>query len=131
MNKGNDYQASLVPRKADGQALDVDFKIRIVKIPHISTFEPKMTVDFFVTMKWRDYRLSYNGLKDDYNLNILDQNRIRRIWTPQVRFKNALGALNTEDDPPSIGSIMKESKPLEYDLSNVHESKFRAGYFLR
>ena len=39
-------------------------------------------------LTWRDSRLTYNNLKKNSNLNVLDEEEKFRLWTPDIRLDN-------------------------------------------
>ena len=62
--------------------------LRILKVMDINERENTIDLKFEVIMEWRDYRITYNNLKEVSFLNALTINETQSIWLPIVVYKN-------------------------------------------
>ena len=46
---------------------------------------------------WRDSRVTFQNLKDDVRMNLIDHQTSRKLWIPPLGFPNSFGDLQTID----------------------------------
>ena len=122
MTISDDYAKNLVPKIQDNSPLKVKIDIYVNKIS-VDTFSLKMTVDYYITLTWSDYRIQYYNLKEEKYMNKIRNEEINDVWTPSMRFHNALGAYFTKHDEDTVAYIVREGEPGRSDASQPNEGK--------
>ena len=61
--------------------------IEIIDIPSIDTVSQKITVDFYLSLEWRDHRLEFRDLNKFLALNALEVPDLQSIWVPAALFR--------------------------------------------
>ena len=61
--------------------------IEIIDIPSIDTVSQKITVDFYLSLEWRDHRLEFRDLNKFLDLNALEVPDLQSIWVPAALFR--------------------------------------------
>ena len=84
--------------------VSVDLK-RILKIDEI---EGIFKVKFTLYTKWIDSRLTFQNLKKNPNLNVLQIERQMNIWTPTIIFENTEQSQTSTNDKKSMIRILPE-----------------------
>ena len=124
---GDDYAESLVPRDKSGDPTFVYMNVSILAFPHIDVINLKFTADYYLSLRWYDYRITYLDLNNMTILNSINEDDMNNIWTPDLGFTNALGPFQTKVDELTHGVLVKESNPLDEDLSLYNEAMLFAG----
>ena len=106
------YAKELIPRKADREALKVYVNVTILAFPAIDAVNLKFTSDFFLNLRWYDFRIDFRDLNNVSSLNELNAVDQEAIWTPRLTFINALGPLQTLVDELTTSTVVKE----DFDL---------------
>ena len=65
--------------------------VSILAFPSIDTVNLQFTVDFYLRLRWFDFRIAYRDLNNVTTLNSLSKTDREAIWTPKLDFLNALG----------------------------------------
>ena len=63
------------------------------------------------------------NLNDESALNALSYRDLTSIWTPQLLFMNALGALTTTVDELSVANVIKEGDTVLKGTDGATEGK--------
>jgi hypothetical protein len=124
LSLGKNYAKELLPSDLKGSTLKVYLNVSILAIPNIDTNNIKYTVDFYLSMRWYDPRITANNLNDMSSLNSLSLKEINSIWTPQLAFDNGLGPFETEIDKLSHGKMVRETGALAEDYTTATEGQF-------
>ena len=66
----------------------VNISIKLLNIVDIDEVDFSITFQFEITLEWLEYRASYNNLKEDRNMNSLNQDDIKKLWLPMVIYAN-------------------------------------------
>ena len=74
--------------------LYIHLNVSILALPDIRTVDLQFTADYFINMRWYDHRLAFKDLNDKAVLNGVNTLDLVRIWTPALKFLNALGLQN-------------------------------------
>ena len=73
----------------DGKLLaDILVSIDIIQVLELVEIESEMSLQYKMTLKWKDSRVSFRNLKEDTFLNILGNEDAVKIWYPQVVLYN-------------------------------------------
>jgi hypothetical protein len=113
----------LIPREQQGITLKVFMNASILSIPTIDTVNMKCTIDFYLRMRWYDFRIDFRDLNHISSLNSLNMWDRAAIWSPHLSFVNALGPYQTEIDELTSGELVRETGPLPEDYSTSIEGK--------
>ena len=106
------YETPIPPE--DGKLLaDVFLSIEIFKVLELVETESEMSMQYRMTLKWKDPRIAFRNLKEDTFLNVLGEDDAKKIWYPKVVFHNTKN--------------MEETKVnIEYDIKYMYSNfKFR------
>nr|XP_045585044.1 glycine receptor subunit alpha-2-like [Procambarus clarkii] len=107
------YSVNIPPPPLAGESqLSVYFIINILSFPSIATEDLTFVSTMDITMQWKDTRLRYLNLKEDRTLNVVSDEYVSKIWTPQVFFSNAKGNVFTNLDKGSRVECIQEGKPV-------------------
>ena len=105
------------------EALPVFINVSILAFPMIDTVNLKVTIDYYLNLRWYDSRLEYRDLNGISSLNSLSLENMNGMWTPKIAFVNALGPIQTKVDTLSDGVLVKEDEPLGEDISLFREGE--------
>ena len=67
---------------------EVGISISLLKIVSMEEVQPKIDIQFEITLNWRENRAIYHNLKDETSLNALTDYEIYQIWLPYVIYAN-------------------------------------------
>ena len=121
------YGKELIPNEDIEVPLTVYLNVSVLAFTDIKTSELCFTADYFLNLRWYDYRLAYQDLNNLTALNILSSEHKKSIWTPKLAFTNALGPFQTEVDQLTSGVVVREAPPLEEDLTLATEALLFSG----
>ena len=85
------YAEQLSPSSKGTDPLYIHLNVSILALPDIRTVDLQFTADYFINMRWYDHRLAFKDLNDKAVLNGVNTLDLVRIWTPALKFLNALG----------------------------------------
>ena len=85
------YAEQLSPSSKGTDPLYIYLNVSILALPSIRTVDLQFTADYFINMRWYDHRLAFKDLNDKAVLNGVNTLDLVRIWTPALKFLNALG----------------------------------------
>ena len=68
----------------------ISVDLDIWSILDISEIQQRFEVQFKMTMRWKDPRLTYSNLKKDYHMNIVSHEDSADIWFPVVVSLNTM-----------------------------------------
>ena len=122
-----DYKGEKFPILDSREPLELFVNISILSFPDINTLESTYLVDFVISMRWLDPRLTYKNLKEIYYLNAIPFQVVQNMWIPEMSLPNALQAEGTVVDRGAIVLILKDGKRLPDDLSIAREAKVYLG----
>ena len=70
--------------------------IDITTVLNLDEAESIMTLQFTLTLKWRDSRLTLRNLKQETVLNTIDTKDASKIWYPKLLFYNTVNKEDTQ-----------------------------------
>ena len=117
LSLGPNYGSELIPRDNTGAACLVYINATILAFPEIDTVNLKFTADFYLHLRWYDFRIDYKDLNNLTTLNSLSESDRDSIWSPTLAFVNALGPYTTVLDDKSSGILVREGAPLQEDIT--------------
>ncbi|XP_040564481.2 uncharacterized protein [Lepeophtheirus salmonis] len=124
------YASAISPRKEDGrEPLPISFHVDIFAFTQIETVDLKITIDFYLSLRWYDSRLDFLDLNEIASLNSLSEKEVEKLWTPKIAFTNALGPFQTEVDKLSVCTLIREDNPRIEDNSQDREALLFDGEF--
>ena len=65
-------------------------KMELIKILEIDEVEQKFTTQFDLHLYWNDFRIQYQNLKKEIDINLLTREEKNSIWMPTLVFRNVL-----------------------------------------
>ena len=90
----------------DGKLLaDIHVSIHVIQVLELVEVESAMSLQYRLTLSWKDSRVAFRNLKKDTFLNTVGNDDAAKIWYPQVVF------YNTKD--------MEETKVKHDELANL------------
>merc|ERR1719228_2412383 len=78
------------PPQQNEKLLKVFISMDILLISKVDEIGQIFSVQFRMSAKWKDTRLTFLNLKRNVNLNVLELDDQQKIWTPVIIFKNTL-----------------------------------------
>jgi len=114
------YRKSSSPRRETGYRMFID--ISMENFPEISTVHQKYSVNFELTLRWHDNRLTFLNLKNVSNLNKIELEDQKKMWIPKVDFANAV---------KPEGSILDDKSRLIIDIDDDRPTQPMAPGFER
>ncbi|XP_047495013.1 uncharacterized protein LOC125043107 [Penaeus chinensis] len=113
------YRKERPPTAPSGGPLDVELVIDISSIKKFDLVNFKIIFNARVTLKWRDARLTYLSLQDDYYTNrVKDQ---RSIWKPILFIRDEVGIVSYEFSRSAL-YVNRTSVPILDDDQILTES---------
>ena len=64
--------------------------MELIKILEIDEVEQKFTTQFDLHLYWNDFRIQYQNLKKEIDINLLTREEKNSIWMPTLVFRNVL-----------------------------------------
>ena len=118
-----DYAKELLPKDNvyGDKPCEVFINVSILAFPMIDTVHLKLTIDFYLSLRWYDFRLKYYNLNSLNLLNTLSELERETIWTPKLALINALGPIQTILDDKSSVTIIREQDPVIEELADEVE----------
>ena len=124
LKMSDSYAKELIPRDEAREALAVYINVTILAFPNIDAVNLKFTSDFFLNLRWYDFRIDFRDLNNVSSLNTLNPADQDAIWTPRLTFVNALGPFQTLVDELTTGYLVREDiDPIEEDPDQATEGK--------
>ena len=91
------YQNETPPPPKNGENFaHIYLNIEISEVLELHEVHSIMTLQYKLTLKWRDSRVVFRNLKQDTFLNTLDTQDTKKIWYPQVVLYNTENKENTQ-----------------------------------
>ena len=73
----------------DGKVLaDISLSIDVIRVLELEEVESEMKLQYRLTLRWKDPRVTFRNLKEDTYLNTVGNDDAAKIWYPQVVFYN-------------------------------------------
>lgn len=113
------YVKEMVPVEEDW--LPIKFALTINYIPSVNTAQLKFTSHSTIHLKWSDFRLKFQNLRNDTKLNRLSVEEMTRIWSPVVIFGNSLGVEHFQVDASTYGVVIRHTEGTIHILDRARE----------
>lgn len=117
------YRRERPPAAPSGGPLDVALLIGISSIKKFDLVDFKIIFNARVTLKWRDARVTYLSLQEDYHMNRVKDQRL--IWKPVLYIRDETGIVKVEF-PRSALYVNRSSEPIVSDDQILTESKWHS-----
>ena len=119
----DDYVKEDLPVSETREPCTVYINISINSFSEISVKKLMFTVDFYMNLRWRDLRLEFVDLSNDFVKNRVSQMVLDKIWQPELVFANSLGPQNPVGS--KTGTLIKEwMDGRKEDTSSGKECKY-------
>ena len=82
------YNKRVPPIKPDQKPVDVSVSIDVLKLVDINEKDYSIEIQFEISMKWIENRVTYHNLKEKDSLNALEEKDIEKLWLPEVIYEN-------------------------------------------
>ena len=66
----------------------MSISIEILKLVSIKEEDYSIEIQFSISLKWKENRVSYHNLKKESTMNALTKEKIGKIWLPRVIYEN-------------------------------------------
>ena len=123
------YRRSDPPLQSQYDKVNVEVDLTLLSVNEINEMEMKFTCKLELTVKWKDWRITFNHLKAEDN--VLSHEKAQSLWIPDLLFYNSADSDQDDIDLRSGKnqqiSIMRESEGEWLDISNVMEEKVYKG----
>ena len=84
------------PPMINDSLANIFLSIDITTVLNLDEAESIMTLQFTLTLKWRDSRLTLRNLKQETVLNTIDSKDASKIWYPKLLFYNTVNKEDTQ-----------------------------------
>ena len=105
----------------------IDVYFNVFRIISVDSINNAFTIEFFVHFLWKDSRLTYQNLKNQYQLNELSERENAKIWKPSIEFSNVNDGQIKSFNEKTYVEINGTMSP--YDHNDVNMGKIF--YFLK
>ena len=76
------------PPMGDDILANIFLSVDITTVLHLDEVDSIMTLQYTLTLKWMDSRVTFRNLKYDTFLNTIDTQDASKIWYPKLLFYN-------------------------------------------
>ena len=130
------YNKNIPPigRSQSGGAIpaDVNISITLMKVVEIEETDHSIHLQFQISLKWKENRVTYQNLKDDTTLNALSAQNIDDIWLPLVVYDNTdqkeVTRLGVDWEWITTVAVTREEKtPDRTGIEEIHETEIFQG----
>ena len=123
-----------VPPTQSDDPVNVSVSINLLKLVDIEEGDYSIEIQFEITMKWTENRVTYHNLKKKDSLNALSEEDYKKLWLPKVIYENTdqkettrLGEFgNGEWDTKVI--VKKEGNSTPSGLDTLDETEIFTGH---
>jgi hypothetical protein len=107
-----DYDGNVLVADNDGDMVPLTVSFTLLDIPSVDDIGGTIQLNLATNLQWKDARLSYLNLVDNFELNGLTQAEYDSIWTPSVFFQNKEPNFHELEEiiPPAITMIANSSR---------------------
>ncbi|XP_068221246.1 uncharacterized protein [Palaemon carinicauda] len=120
--KPEDYQKHLPPRSTRNSSESLPIALSVsVDTLSVDTLSSTMEVSYELMLTWEDSRLQYLNLKVDNTLNILPDETVHNLWTPEVSFVNTNDNYHTHVDADATMTIDRRAETKARDEAAPEE----------
>lgn len=120
------YRKDIPPPATADSPLPVTMHVTIDKVD-VDTRTMLMFVNFNLNMTWRDPRLQFINLNNDFTFNRMKQEYVNNIWTPKVDFTNTEGNHITQLDDQATMMVTRLGESILGDYSLPEEVELFEG----
>ena len=117
---GNEYAREKMPVSVTAEPITIYINVSLLGFPSISTKDGKISVDFYLNLRWYDLRLDLWNLDHDFSKNSLSKEELDALWKPELDFVNSLLS-ELYSIQPLKGVLIKENDPSKEDISLATE----------
>ena len=89
ISRGNNIENSNVPA-------NININITLKDVSSIDEAENEIKIKFSMTMMWFERRAEYHNLKSDKSQNMIEEEDVPKIWTPNLVFQNSKNKEDTK-----------------------------------
>lgn len=127
-----DYEKDLAPKHTrNGERvldpLPVYLGVDILSFDTVDTVEMMIGVIFKLNVTWKERRVDYLNLRDDFYQNLIPDSEKSLMWIPEIGFYNAKTGPLEKDDHDAL-MVRKERPPKPFDNSRAREDYVYEGY---
>ena len=72
----------------------------------IASIDLRLSVDFFIRLRWKDPRISFKDLRNGTALNPLSDDEILSLWTPTLGLTNGLSEFDSKVSEDSVSTFL-------------------------
>ena len=128
----SNYQRQVAPTEGSrGVPWPVFINFEIRAFTDIAATDFRLSVDFFMRLRWKDPRIQFKDLRDKLTLNPLSDDEILSLWTPRLAITNGLSEFDSKVTEDSVtmflANIRKRGKPSRPKLSDLREVSLYPG----
>ncbi|KAG0726719.1 Gamma-aminobutyric acid receptor subunit rho-3 [Chionoecetes opilio] len=124
------YRPDLPPvvnsRNNESSPLPVTVRV-IIESADVDTPSMHMHVNLNVSMTWQEARLNFLNLNEDYTLNRVPYETMRKVWVPVIDFTNTKGIHITQTDHQATMVVNMHGKPKLGDETRPEELEVYPG----
>ena len=112
---------------------DVSISITLMKVVEIEETDHSIHLQFQISMRWNETRVTYHNLKNQTSLNALTDDDVQKIWLPIIVYDNTdqkevtrLGEYGNGEWATSV-TVTREGRFTRSDIREVDEAEIFEG----
>ena len=112
---------------------DVSISITLMKVVEIEETDHSIHLQFQISMRWNESRVTYHNLKNQTSLNALTDDDVQKIWLPIIVYDNTdqkevtrLGEYGNGEWATSV-TVTREGRFTRSDIGEVNEAEIFEG----
>ena len=78
------------PPKDEDLLANIFLSVDVTNVLNLDEVDAIMTLQYTLTLKWMDSRVTFRNLKPDAFLNTMDSQDANKIWYPKILFYNTI-----------------------------------------
>nr|XP_053627980.1 uncharacterized protein LOC128685465 [Cherax quadricarinatus] len=119
------YSPGLLPPSLTSRPLPILFSLNITSIREFNLVSFTISMDIFLEMKWKDIRLKFSNLQEDFRSNRIKE--MEEVWTPEIKAEDGTKS-SVEFEPHSQAVyVIRVSGPLPDDDTTIREETVYSG----
>ena len=112
----------------DGKLLaDIHLSIDVIQVLELVEVESEMSLQYRLTLIWKDSRVSFRNLKEDTFLNTVGREDAGKIWYPKVIFYNTKDMEETKYNDKSVITVNRNGTPTVSSLKEIQNDHIYKG----
>ena len=110
----------------------VEASVQVTEIFDIDEEKSIISLLLRLTLKWYDWRVTFNFLKDDQENNIIEETEAENIWMPTVKFSFLQNDLKEQEKVITVekngkGKLVGKTWGIDIEMDSLHPTESYSG----